>query len=291
MKSKVLLQKIIKQIGVPVEQLSVQAGFIKTGYLSAGMGKPVLLLHGGDAGAGGVRWYPVIGPLSSCFRVVVPDMVGYGESDKPFASYNRFFFSIWLKNFLDALDLDKIYLVGHSVGGAVASQFTLDHPEYVERLVLVNAAGLGKGMMQAPVKVKLRMMWQNLFPSRTASRWFLEHHGLYDARTINDTMLDVEEYSCEVIRMSMGKRVFWLGRGRVINPIPMEDLSKITQPTLLVWGEEDTNFPPTIARLAVQMIKGAKLCLIPGAGHNCFYDQPEIFNDLLKRFLISKSIC
>ena len=94
-----LLQKVLRQIGVPIERLSVQGAHIKTNYLSAGVGKPVILLHGGDAGAGGIRWYPVIGPLSACFRVIVPDVVGYGESDKPFASYDRSFFSAWLKNY------------------------------------------------------------------------------------------------------------------------------------------------------------------------------------------------
>jgi len=291
MKRIALLQKIVKQIGVPVEHLSVQGATIKgrrikTSYLSAGAGKPILLLHGGDAGAGSIRWYPVIGPLSTCFRVIVPDMLGYGESDKPFASYDRSFFSAWLKNYLDTLGLKKVSLVGHSVGGAIASQFTLDHPEYIEQLVLVNAAGLGEGTQRIPARIKVRMIWQNLFPSCAASRWFLEHYGLFNARMINETMLDIEEYGCEVIRMSGGRRVFWLGRGRVIDPIPLERLGQITQPTLLVWGEEDINFPPAIARLAMKMMKDTQLCLIPRAGHNCFYDQPDMFNDILKRFLM-----
>ena len=280
-----LLQKVLRQIGVPIERLSVQGAHIKTNYLSAGVGKPVILLHGGDAGAGGIRWYPVIGPLSACFRVIVPDVVGYGESDKPFASYDRSFFSAWLKNYFDALGIRKVSVVGHSVGGAIASQFTMDHPEYVERLVLVNAAGLGKGTQRIPAGIKFRMIWQNLFPSRMASSWFLEKYGLFDARILNETMLDVEEYGCEVVRMGGGRRVFWLGRGRVTAPIPLERLSQITQPTLLVWGEEDTNFPPAIARLAMQAINNAQLSLIPRAGHNCFYDQPDIFNNILKRFL------
>jgi len=286
MQRTALLQKVIRQIGVPVEHLSVQGALIKTSYLSTGVGKPILMLHGGDAGAGGIRWYPVIGPLSTCFRVIVPDIVGYGESDKPFAPYDRSFFSAWLKNYLDVLGLKKVSIVGHSVGGAIASQFTLDHPEYVDRLVLVNAAGLSKGTQRIPVGIKFRMIWQNLFPSLTASRWFLEHYGLFDAQMINETMLDVEEYGCKVVRMSGGRRVFWLGRGKVIAPIPLERLSQITQPTLLVWGEEDINFPPVIARSAVQMMNNAQLYLIPRAGHNCFYDQPDIFNGILKRFLM-----
>lgn len=285
MQRTALLQKILDNIGVPVERLCVQGTNIKTSYLSVGVGKPLLLIHGGDAGAGGIRWFPVLGPLSSCFRLIVPDLVGYGESEKPFASYTRPFFSACLKNFIDTLGLKKVFLAGHSVGGAVALQFALDHPDNVERLVLVNAAGLGRGMMRVPAAVKVRMMWQNLFPSLAASRWFLEHYGLFDPQTINETMVDVEEYGCEVVRNRGGRRVFWLGRGRVITPFSMEQIKRITQPTLLIWGEEDRNFPPSMARSTVKIMRNAQLCLIPRSGHNCHYDQPEIFVDKLKRFL------
>ena len=281
-----LLQNILDRINVPVERVSVQASHIKTSYLSAGSGKPLLLIHGGDAGAGGIRWFPIISSLVSSFHVIIPDVVGYGESDKPSVPYDRPYFSIWLHNFIDALGLKKVNVVGHSVGGAIALQFSLDHPEYVERLVLVNAAGLGKGTQRIPIEIKLRMIWQNLFPSREASRWFLEHYGLFSATTMTKTMMDVEEYGCEVVRKEGGRRVFWLGRGRVITPISTEQISQYSQPTLLIWGEEDLNFPPSIAQSSIQIMSNAQLTLIPRAGHNCFYDRPDLFTDILKRFLM-----
>ncbi len=286
MRREILLERVIHRMGVPVELKSVQAREFKTSYLATGAGKPVLLIHGGDAGAGCLRWYPVIGPLSVRFQVIAPDLIGYGEFVQPWAAYDRPFFSHWLKDFLDALDLRRVHLVGHSVGGAIALQFALDHPEYLERLVLVNTTALDRGTQKVPASLKLRLIWQNLFPSRRASRWFLEYHGLVDPQKLDETMLDVEEYGAEVIRGPGGRRVFWLGRGRVIAPFQMEALSQIGHPTLFLWGETDPNYPPSQAGRAMGVMPDARLQLIPQAGHNSFYDQPYVFNDALIRFLL-----
>ena len=94
-----LRKKIIKSMGVPVEENVVHAGSVKTHYLTAGKGKTVLLLHGNNS-AGAVSWYPVMGALATHFKVIAPDVVGYGESDKPFASYGRAFI------FMSPLDLE-----------------------------------------------------------------------------------------------------------------------------------------------------------------------------------------
>ena len=76
---------------VEAKEITIQS--VKTAYLSAGSGYPVIFLHG----AGAVTWYPTIGIISEKFQVIVPDIIGYGESDKPNASYDRPFFSSWLK--------------------------------------------------------------------------------------------------------------------------------------------------------------------------------------------------
>jgi 4,5:9,10-diseco-3-hydroxy-5,9,17-trioxoandrosta-1(10),2-diene-4-oate hydrolase len=83
MKGPTARQKLTDRVSVALQQETVFAGTIKTTYLSAGIGVPVVLLHG--AGEGAVGWYPVIDPLSAHFRVIAPDIVGYGESDKPSA--------------------------------------------------------------------------------------------------------------------------------------------------------------------------------------------------------------
>lgn len=286
MRRVTVLKALIDRTGVPTEQLSVDAGTIRTRYLTAGSGKPVLLLHG--AGKGGIQWYTVIGPLSDHFQVIAPDVVGYGESDKPSAPYDRSFFSTWLQGFVDALNLEKVSLVGTSQGGAIALQFVLDNPERVDQLVLVNSAGLGKVTQDVPLTLKLRMMWQELFPSSATSQWFLEHHALFDARKIDEAMLDLEEYGREVLRMPGGRRAFWQGRGRGVEAIPVEQLEQILHPTLLIWGEEDQAFPLSLAEAAVEVIRNAQLRVVSRAGHICFLEQPAEFNHMLLEFLMEK---
>jgi len=270
------LQSLTNRIGVPVERRSVSAGTIKTTYFAAGNGQPVVLVHG--AGAGGITWYRVIGPLSHHSRVIAPDVVGYGESDKPSAPYDRPYFATWLRDFLDALALQKASFVGSSQGGAIALQFTLEYPERVDRLVLVDSVGFGKGLSLGGV---LGLMWGNTFPSRAAGWWF-ERYLVCDPRSIDASW---REYRLEVCRMPGGKRVFWQGRGKAADPIPMEQLCQVTHPTLIIWGEEERFVPLSHAKAAQKVMPNAQLQVIPKAGHIPFFDQPEAFNDVLDRFL------
>jgi len=279
-----ILNSLITRIGVLSEKRTVYAGPVKTSYLASGSGNPVLLLHG--AGKGGIQWYTVIGPLSREFSVIAPDIVGYGESDKPSASYDREFFVNWLCEFVDALNLDRIDLVGTSQGGAIALQFALENPERVSRLVLVNSAGLGEVAQNVPVAVKLRMMWHELFPSSASSEWFLRRHALFNAENVDQGMLELEEYGRAVLRMPGGRRAFWQGRGRAVEAMPVDQLKRIMNPTLLIWGEEDCTFPLSSAVVASELLSNARVEVISKAGHICFLERPTEFNQTLREFLI-----
>ncbi len=281
-----VLEKLIKRIGVPVEQRVVDAGSIKTNCFVAGNSKPVLLLHG--AGKGAIQWYPVIGSLSAHFLVIAPDIVGYGESDKPSASYDRPFFATWLRDFVNALGLKRFSLVGTSQGGAIALQFALDRPEQVDRLVLVNSAGLSEISQKVPASLKLRMMWQELFPSQTSSHWILKNYALFDGGEIDPAILELEDYGREVIRMRGGRRAFWQGRGRAVAAISQEQLMQIPHRTLLIWGKEDRTFPLSSAQEAAQVMPNAQLQIVSKARHSCFLEQPNEFNRVLLQFLMEE---
>jgi len=270
------LESLTKRIGVPVEKGNISAGAIKTAYIAAGNGQPVVLIHG--AVAGGITWYGVIGPLSHHWRVIVPDVVGYGESDKPSAAYDRPYFAAWLRAFLDALDLPKVSLVGSSQGGAIALQFALENPDRVDRLVLADSAGLGKEISLGGI---LGLMWGNTIPSKVAGWWF-NRYLVYDPRSIDAVWA---EYKLEVCRMPGGKRVFWQGRGKAVAPIPVEQLRQVIHPTLIIWGKEERFFPLSQAEAAQRVLPRAQLRVIPKAGHIAFFDQPEAFCDLIIRFL------
>ena len=247
-----------------------------TNYFIAGKGHPVLFLHGGGAGA--AVWQPVMRSLPPSFCSIAPDLVGYGDSDKPHASYNRHFFSDWLESFMDVIGLEKCVFVGHSLGGAIALQFALDHPERVERLTLVCSAGLGLSLPVIPLLYGLLLY---SFPSRTASRR-LHSRLVHNPESLQKSFI---EYSVEVCLKPGGSRAFWEGCGQAVLPIPLVLLKTISHRTLFIWGVEDRVFPLAHARRAARLMPHARLHPIPRAGHIPFFDQPGMFNDVLLKFL------
>src|SRR5271167_3324957 len=111
----------------------------------------LLLIHG--VAGSSLAWVPLFEHLSARYRVVAPDLLGHGQSDKPRADYSLGAFAVWLRDFLDALDIPEATLVGHSLGGGVALQHVYQHRQYCRRLVLVNSGGLG-----TDVSMSLRLL-------------------------------------------------------------------------------------------------------------------------------------
>lgn len=267
---------LIDKIEGLVEQRETIAGSVKTAYLSAGNGIPVICLHG--AGAGAVTWYPSIGTIAENFHVIAPDIVGYGESDKPNAPYDRPYFSKWLKDFLTELQISKAHIVGLSQGGAIALQFTIDNPEMVDKLVLVDSAGLGAKVSLGPF---IGMVWMNSFPSALANRF----NSPYILHKPTNRDPNHSHYSIAVIKDKGGKNVFKQGRGAAVTKIPEESLRQIKNKTLIIWGEDDKLFSVKNGEITAGIIPNVRFQAIKHAGHLPLMDQPEIFNKILINFL------
>lgn len=276
-----LRQKLIDRIDADVEDRHLSAAGLHTRYLDAGSGSPVILLHGASAGAG-IGWFPVIGPLARAFRVIAPDCPGHGESAKPLVWYDEAFFLDWLAGFLDALTLPAATLVGLSQGGAIAAKFALHAPERVERLVLVDSAGLTPDL---PLGFLFAIVWGNLLPSEMATRYMMQY-----IISSEDAMIDgIEElvtYGGLVANAPGGRRVLWLGRGKITNALPPARLRRLAPPTLLLWGQYDRIFPLSVARDAQQTIPNASLQVVPGTGHVPFFEKREAFLGMLAPFLL-----
>jgi pimeloyl-ACP methyl ester carboxylesterase len=270
---------LIDKIGISIEQAEVIIDSVKTVYLSAGTGNPVICLHG--AGAGAVTWYPSIGAISESFRVFVPDIVGYGDSDKPCAPYDRPYFSKWLNDFLIKMKIPKAHIVGLSQGGAIALQFAIDNPEKVDKIVLVDSGGLGA---RVSFWALAGIIWLNSFPSSVANRFnspYILHNP--ESRDLNHSL-----YSVAVIKSAGGKNAFKQGRGSAISKIPEESLQQIKNETLIIWGKDDRLFSVEHGEIAAKIIPNAKIHVIADAGHLPLIDQPEIFNKILTDFLNNK---
>ena len=282
METATLRKRLINSGGFTVEQKTVIAGNINTFYLSAGTGEPLVLLHG--AGGGAVLWGPILDLLSKHFHVIAPDVVGYGESDKPDAPYDKVFFSTWFRSFCDSLNMGKINLLGNSQGGAIAMQFTLDNPDRVKKLILVGSAGLGAWGISPGAMFK--MAAANIFPTkRTVQKIakYLVH------KTDNFPGDDGIAYILEVIRSSGGKLPFVNGKGRAVAPFSSDKLRQITNPALIIWGAEDRILPVSHGKKGHEKMPNAKLRIIPDAGHTPFIDLPEEFKDIILHFIKPES--
>lgn len=281
METATLRKRLITIGGLNVEQKTVIAGNIKTFYLSAGTGEPLVLLHG--AGGGAILWGPIINLLSKHFHVIAPDVVGYGESDKPDAPYDKEFFSTWFRSFCDSLNMGKINLLGNSQGGAIAIQFTLDNPEMVKRLILVSSAGFGRWGISPGAMFK--MAAANIFPTRRTVQRIVKYL-VHKTENFPD---DGIAYLLEVIRSPGGKLPFLNGRGRAVAPYSLDKLRKINHPALIIWGEKDRILPVSHCKKAFEKLPDARLRIIPDAGHAPFIDLPEQFKDIIIHFIKPES--
>ena len=277
-----LRKKLTTAYGLTVEQTTVIAGKITTFYLSAGKGDPLVMLHG--AGGGAVLWGPIINLLSKHFHIIAPDVVGYGESDKPEALYDKKFFSTWLRNFCDSLNIEKMNLLGNSQGGAIAIQFALDNPGKVKKLILVDSAGLGSWGI-SPVAM-FKMAAANIFPTKRTIQNIVKYLVHKNHGFPGDDGID---YLIEVIRSPGGRLPFVNGKGKVVGPFSSDQLSQISNPTLIIWGAKDRILPVGHGKKGHEKMPDARLKIIPDTGHTPFIDRPEEFKDIVLHFIKSES--
>lgn len=217
-------------------------------YLAAGSdGPPVVLVHGGASDC--TDWIPTMSALSDRFTMFAPDLPGFGRSDRNDTGYFLTDFFAFLEWFMGELGLRKAALVGHSFGARVCLGLALEHPEMVSRLVLVDAAGLGKTSRLGVVLLTFFNTARKLLRKPLPSPTFLAHEG------------DDPDWAC------------------------VSDLPKLHVPALLVWHERDPYISLRNARRAVELIPDARLEVMPGYGHAPHRAYADAFYRLVTEFL------
>jgi pimeloyl-ACP methyl ester carboxylesterase len=263
-------------------------------YRMAGSGPALLMLHGiGDSSQ---AWLPVLPQLARTHTVIAPDLLGHGGSAKPRADYSVAAYANGMRDLLGALDIDRVTVVGHSLGGGVAMQFAYQFPDRTERLVLVGAGGAGRELnpllrlVSAPLADQLLALLQ-LPGARLQSRLLAEvlrrlgtDVGLdsADLLRILHGLPDASSRSA-FIRTLRGV-VDW--HGQVVTMLDRCYLAA-GMPTLLVWGERDGVVPVDHAFRAHDAMTGSQLVIFEGAGHFPFRTDPGRFVRVLVDFIAS----
>jgi pimeloyl-ACP methyl ester carboxylesterase len=282
-------------MGIEQREVTLDGGRVR--YLVAGFGRPLLLLHG--VGESSASWRGVLPRLADRYTVYAPDLPGYGASD-PLApgteggpTPERF--AAVMAAFLDTLtaaDAGPAVVVGHSLGGGIALELALGHPELVGRLVLEDAAGLGHYVHPALRALTLpgygdlgaRMgrtglgaahrAWARIplmfaRPHRAPSDWVAEQRRL-------GTLPHHLPTSLAALRAQVGP----FGQRRVL----LDALPQLQIPTLLIWGAQDMVVPVSQARTAVARLRHGQLAVVPGCGHLPHLERPGHFLDALHAF-------
>jgi pimeloyl-ACP methyl ester carboxylesterase len=261
----------------------VDAGGIRTNVHDRGRGDPVVLLHGSGPGVSAwANWRLTIPALERHFRVVAPDIVGFGFTERPTGvTYDLATWRRHLGAVLDALGLDRVHLVGNSFGGALALAFAIDQPERVDRLVLMGSVGL-----RFPITPGLDEVW-GYEPSVEAMRRLLDLFA-YDRSLVTDELAELRyRASIRPGAHEAYRQMFPAPRQRWVDALasPEEAIAGLAQPTLVIHGREDRVIPPTCSQRLFGLIPRAELHMFGRCGHWTQIEHADRFNRLVADFL------
>lgn len=257
---------------------------------SVGGGLPLVMLHGGGPGASAWSNFGSALPgFAEDFRTLLVDQPGFGQSDKPPVVGNYFRFSAEVvKDLLDELGIDRIHLLGNSLGGGTAARFALLYPERVGRLVLMGPGGLNLSLFHAdPTEGVKRLMDFGAAPTKESLRAFIStmvvNQALVTDELVDERFADATAPGAQEAMKSMGMS-FW-------NPDSYEDglvwrdAHLLKRPTLLTWGREDRVNPLDGAFVALKMIPKASLHVFPNCGHWAQIEAADEFRQVTTAYL------
>ena len=257
---------------------------------------PLVLLHGGGPGATGASNYArnLDAFASAGYRVLVPDMPGYGRSSKELDHADPFGdLAAVVRGLLDALQVDKAHLVGNSYGGAAALRLALDRPDRVARLVLMGPGGIGT-TRALPTKGLTELMnyYAGEGPSREKLRSFIRDYLVFDSAQLPEELLELRYQASvdpDVVANPPLRRPS--GRGALRTLLRMDftrDRARVARcgvPALVIWGTADKVNLPSGGSWLAQTMPNCDLHLFARTGHWAQYEQADRFNNLVVAWL------
>jgi len=274
---------------IPIKTVSVMGDTMA--YLDVGTGQPVILIHG--FGGSMWQWEHQQDPLAAQLRVITPDLIGSGISDKPDIEYRPDQILDYFVAFMDALRIPRATLVGNSMGSGIAIGMALTHPDRVSKLILID--GLPSDVLNKLTSPSIRRALETSAPSWLVSFGNWLFGGLMTESVLKEMIHDPALLTPAVVERSNRNRQ----RPGLIRPLltvrqtlPLwengfaKHISDIAHPTLILWGEEDRVFPISVGEALSQTIKGSTFVRIPKAGHIPQWEQPELVNQAMVEFIL-----
>lgn len=260
--------------------------------LTIGQGPPLVLLHG--AGGGAANWYRLLGPLSERFRVLAPDLPGFGLSERVSASGSASLggdAALLLGKWLSEVVGTRVDLVGTSFGGLAALRLAQQRPDSVRRLILLDSVGLGRhlpfAVRAAAVHGAGRLL---LSPSRFGTEWLFRHLLVADARAfpraekaaLLDYLTACAHTCAATLRGAFARFAGPRGQREILTD---DELRGLGQRTLVLWGERDRFLPVDHGRRAARLVPRSDFHAIPDAGHSPNWEKPSAVVEHILSFL------
>ncbi len=241
---------------------------LRTRYLIRGSGPAVLVLHGWGASIEAVQ--PIIAGLAPVATVHALDLPGFGQSEPPPRPWGVADYQEFLAAFMDALEIERPTIVGHSNGGRIAIRMAATEPRRAARLVLVDSAG---------IRPKRTLRWYRRVGmaklGKYAARWLGAPGERLRARIVG-RVASTDYAAAGEMRPTLV---------RLVNSDLREYLPRISVPALLVWGADDTDTPVADGRMMEKLIPDAGLVVLEGAGHYSYIDQAASFARIVTHFI------
>lgn len=275
---------------------TVRAGRVRTSYLEAGPpdAPVVVMLHG--LAATNASLLPLVWDIAETHHVIAPDLVGFGNTDKPRQRYDAAHFHRWLVDFLDALEIPQAHLVGNSLGGRVALELGIDSPERVTSLSLLCPSPAFRRLRQfiplvrllrpellaigLPVRHRIvvegiRAMFSE--PNRLPGPW-------YDAAA--DEFIRVSRKPAARVALGSALREIYLERSAGDRGFYTR-LATLQVPALFVWGDRDRLVPSSFSRHISAAAPNARTVILADSGHVPQFEHRKITTDLVREMLVS----
>ena len=261
-------------------------GAVEIAYDVRGQGPPLVLIQG--LGVGRWGWEPVVDRLARRFRVITVDNRGIGASGAPVGSYSTRVMAEDVVAVMDDAGVGSGSVVGTSLGGMVAQELALTHPERVDRLVLVATIPGGRLTAPMPLKTAYLLTWAPLMRSEQRLRGFVEHN--LGPRTLRRRPRVARRLMARKLAHPQAERA-WRAQataGVLFNPLGRQ--RRITQPTLILQGTADQVVNPANAEILAGLLPDARLRYFDGAGHLVYWDEPRRFVRVVSHFLADRAV-
>lgn len=264
--------------------LTIDVDGVATNYHDYGAGSPVLLIHGSGPGVSAwANWRTVLPGLSGRFRVIAPDILGFGYTERPpYVTYGPGTWLDHLLGFLDVLDLQKVSVVGNSFGGALALRLAAKAPERVDRLVLMGSVGVPFAITPG-----LEAVWgfkPSLEEMRRLMRLFT-----FNESSVNDDLaqLRLRAATRPGVHEAFAS-MFPAPRQDMVNAMALDEtaIAALLHDTLIIHGRDDRVIPMSNSLRLLELIDNSQLHVFARCGHWVQIEHGERFVKLVEGFLI-----